>query len=183
MNIKKFSPWNWFHDEKAKEENIPIRTAQNQLISTNPLMQLHSEMDRLFDNAFRNFPNMMGKSWEWPDMSTVMLAPSLDIKDNADNYTINVEIPGVVSDDVDIRVDGNTLTISGEKKQEEKDEKENYHCIERRYGAFERTLTLPQDANVDNIDAKFKDGVLTVSIQRKVVSSPKETRKIEVKAA
>lgn len=183
MNIKKFSPWNWFHDEKAKEENIPIRTAQNQLISTNPLMQLHSEMDRLFDNAFRNFPNMMGKSWEWPDMSTVMLAPSLDIKDNADNYTINVEIPGVDSKDVDIRVDGNTLTISGEKKQEEKDEKENYHCIERRYGSFERTLTLPQDANVDNIDAKFKDGVLTVSIQRKAVSSPKESRKIEVKAA
>jgi HSP20 family protein len=183
MNIKKFSPWNWFHDEKATGENNPIRTSQNQLISTNPLLQLHSEMDRLFDNVFQNFPGMIGNNWEWPEFSSVMLAPSIDIKDTDDRYLINVEIPGVAKENVDIRVEGNTLTISGEKKQEKKDEKENYHCIERRYGAFERTLTLPQDANADDIDAKFKDGVLTVSIKRKAVSVPKQTKKIEVKAA
>ena len=183
MDIKKFSPWNWFRDENAKTEDNPIRTSQNQLMSTNPLLQLHSEMDRLFDNAFRNFPSMLGRSRDWPELTSVMLAPSIDIKDTDDQYLINIEIPGVAKEDVDIRVDGNTLTISGEKKQEKKEEKEHYHCIERRYGSFERTLTLPQDANVDNIDAKFKDGVLTVSIKRKAVSAPKETRKIEVKAA
>jgi len=183
MDIKKFSPWNWFRDEKNKAANNAVRTTPDQLTSVNSIMQLHSEMDRLFGNALRNFPSMLGSGWDWPDMSSVELTPSLDIKDTEKNYLINIEIPGVAKEDVDIRVEANTLIISGEKKQEKTEDKENYHCIERRYGGFERTLTLPQDANTDNIDAKFKDGVLTVSIQREAVSTPKETKKIEVKAA
>jgi HSP20 family protein len=126
---------------------------------------------------------MLGSGWDWPELTSVDLTPSLDIKDTADNYLVSIEIPGVAKDDVDIRVAGNVLTICGEKKQEKKEEKESYHCIERRYGSFERILTLPKDANTDNIDAKFKDGVLTVAIKREAISVPKEARKIEVKAA
>jgi len=183
MDIKKFSPWNWFHDEKNNTEKNPVQTAPDRLTSVNSIMQLHSEMDRLFDNALRNFPSMIGSSWDWPEISSVELTPNLDIKDSNDNYLINIEIPGVAKEDVDIRVNGNTLTISGEKKQEETKEKENYHCIERRYGSFERTLTLPQDADADDINARFKDGVLTVTIKRKEISAPKETKKVEVETA
>ena len=183
MDIKKFSPWNWFQDEKNQGENIPARTERNQLTSVNSMMQLHREVDQLFGNALRSFPSMFGSAWDWPEISSVELTPSLDIKDTDDNYLINVEIPGVAREDVDIRVDGNTLIISGEKKQEKREDKENYHCIERRYGSFERMLTLPQDASTDDIDAKFKDGVLTVTIKRKAISKLKEAKKIEVKAA
>ena len=183
MDIKKFSPWNWFRDETNEAGSIPVRTTPAPLTSVNPIMQLHREMDRLFNNTLHNFPGMLNSSSDWPEMSSTDLSPSLDIKDTDDNYLINLEIPGVAKEGVDIRVDGNTLTISGEKKQEKTEEKENYHCIERRYGSFTRTLSLPQDANVDNIDAKFKDGVLMVTIKRKAISKPKEAKKIEVKAA
>jgi len=183
MDIRKFSPWNWFHDEKNKPANIPVRTTPDQLTSVNPIMQLHSEIDRLFGNTLRSFPSMLGSSWDWPEISSVELTPSLDIKEADDNYLINIEIPGVAKEDVDIRIEGHTLTVSGEKKQEKTEDRENYHCIERRYGSFQRTLTLPQDANADSIDAKFKDGVLTIAIKRKEKSIPKETKKVEVKAA
>jgi len=183
MDIKKFSPWNWFRDESNTAGNIPVRTATDKLTSVNPIMQLHSEMDRLFGNAMRDFPSMLGRGWDWPEISAVELMPSLDIKDTDANYLISIEIPGVAKENVDIRVDGNILTISGEKQQEKKDDKENYHCIERRYGSFERTLTLPQDADTDNIDANFKDGVLNVAIKRKAIGAAKEAKKIEVKAA
>jgi len=183
MDIKKFSPWNWFRDETNKAGNIPVRTTAGPLTSANPIMQLHSEMDQIFNNMLRNFPSRLGSSTDWPEVSSAELAPSLDIKDTEENYLINIEIPGVAKEDVDIRVDGNTLTISGEKKQEKTEEKENYHCIERHYGSFTRTLSLPEDANADNIDAKFKDGVLAIAIQRKAISAPKEAKKVEVKAA
>jgi len=184
MDIKKFSPWNWFNNETNKAGNVPVHTAHDQLTSNNPILQLHNEIDRIFGNSLRSFPSIFDNGMSWPELSSVALSPSLDIKDNDKNYLINIEIPGVAKEDVDIRVDGNRLTISGEKKQEKKEEKENYHCIERRYGSFERVLTLPKDANSDNIDAKFKDGVLTVTIQRKAISEvPKEGKKIEVKAA
>ena len=116
-------------------------------------------------------------------MTSLSLKPSLDIKDTDEKYIVSIEVPGVAKEDVDIRIEGNTLTISGEKKQEKKQDKENYHCIERHYGSFERMLTLPHDADADNIDARFKDGVLTVNIKRKANSSPKAGKKIEVKAA
>ena len=116
-------------------------------------------------------------------MTAVDLTPRLGRNDTEENDQVGVEISGVAKDDVYIRVAGNVLTICGEKKQEKKEETESYHCIERRYGSFERILTLPKDANTDNIDAKFKDGVLTVSIKREAISAPKEARKIEVKAA
>jgi len=179
MNIRKLSPWNWFQNETKNAGNIPVHTRQ----SSDPAMLLHNEIDRIFNNSLHHFPSMLDSDWGWPELSSLALTPSLDIKDTDDNYLINIEIPGVAKEDVDIRVDANTLTVSGEKKQDKTEDKENYHCVERRYGAFERTLTLPQDANTENINAQFKDGVLTVTIERKAISTPKEGKKIEVKAA
>ena len=116
-------------------------------------------------------------------MTSLSLKPSLDIKDTDDKYIVSIEVPGVTKDDIDLRLEGNILTVHGEKKQEKKQDKENYHRIERHYGSFERVLTLPHDADVNNIDANFKDGVLTIHIKRKAISSQKEGKKIEVKTA
>lgn len=184
MNIKKFAPWNWFQHESDGGKHVPVRRGSTASMATsgNPLMQLHNEIDRLFNESFRGFPNMMFNP-DWPDMTSLILKPNIDIKDTDENYIVNVEIPGVTRDDVDIRIDGNLMAISGEKKQEKKEEKENYQCIERQYGSFERMLTLPQDADADNIEAKFKDGILTVKIRRKAHPVSKESRKVEVNAA
>ena len=183
MDIKKYAPWNWFQHETGEGKNVPVRYSAEQSAPSYPIFQLHREIDRLFDETFRGFPSLLSSGLEWPEITPIMLTPSLDIKETDENYVVSVEIPGVAKEDVDIRVDGDTLTIHGEKKQERKEDKENYHCVERHYGSFERTLTIPKDANTDNIDAKFKDGVLTINIKRQAKSLPKDAKKIEVKAA
>ena len=183
MNIKKYAPWNWFQHETEEGGNVPVRSLAKRSMPSYPIFQLHREIDRLFDDAFRGFPSMFREELEWPEITPIMLTPSIDIKETEQNYVVSVEVPGVAKEDVDIRIDGNTLTIHGEKKQEKKEDKENYHCVERHYGSFERMLTLPTDANTDNIDAKFKDGVLTINIKREAKSVPKEVKKVEVKAA
>ena len=183
MNIKKYAPWNWFQHETGEGQNVPVRSTPERSVSPYPMFQLHREIDRLFDEAFRGFPSVLRGSLEWPEITPVMLTPSTDIKETDENYVVSVEVPGVAKEDVDIRIDGDTLTIHGEKKQEIKEDKENYHCVERHYGSFERMLTIPKDANTDDIDAKFKDGVLTIDIKRKAKSVPKEVKKVEVKAA
>lgn len=183
MNIKKYAPWNWFSHEEKEAQNVPVHSELARTTPHYPIFQLHREIDRLFDEAFRGFPSMLRGSLKWPDVTPIMLSPNLDIKETDDNYEVTVEVPGVDKEDVDIRVEGNTLTIHGEKKQEKKEDKENYHCVERHYGSFERRLALPEDANADNINAKFKDGVLTIDIKRQAKSASKEAKKIEVKAA
>lgn len=183
MNIKKYAPWSWFQDEKRQQQTVPVSSGQGQLFPGHPVSRLHRELDRLFDDAFRDFPGLPRANWEWPDLTSLSLRPSLDIKDTDDSYIVSVEVPGVAREDVDIRLEGNTLMIRGEKKQEKKSDKENYHCVERHYGSFERMLTLPQDVDAEHIDARFKDGVLTINIKRKAVSSPKQGKKIDIKAA
>jgi HSP20 family protein len=183
MNIRKYSPWNWFQHEENEEQSLPVRSAKGGGSPNLPIYQLHQEIDRLFDDALRGFPSMFRSGIDWPEITPIALTPEVDIKESDDSYTISAEVPGVAKDDVDIQIDGNTLIIKGEKKQEKKEEKENYHCVERHYGSFERMLTLPDDANAESIDAKFKNGVLTISIKRQAKSEAKETRKIEVKAA
>lgn len=184
MNIKKLAPWNWFQDEENKgEQGIPGSSELARSMPIYPVNQLHREIDRLFDEAFRGFPSVFHGHREWPEEAAILLSPSLDIKESEDNYLISVEVPGVAKEDVDIQIEGNRLTIRGEKKQEKKQEKENYRCVERHYGSFERTLSLPQDANTDSINASFRDGVLTIDIKRHAKSASKESRKIEVKAA
>jgi len=184
MNIKKLAPWNWFQDEeKNGEQGVPVYSDLARSMPLYPVNQLHREIDRLFDEAFRGFPNLLHGRGEWPEEAAIMLSPSLDIKETEDKYLVSVEVPGVAKEDVDIQIDGNRLTIHGVKKQEKKEEKENYRCVERHYGSFERTLSLPQDANVDDINASFKDGVLSIDIKRKAANTAKESRKIDVKAA
>lgn len=186
MNIKKYAPWNWFKDE---EQHVPVQNIPRHQSPADPVNHLHNEIDRLFNEAFRGFPtrsffaDFEGRN-QTPKLAPFTLKPSLDIKDDKESYTITTEIPGVTRDDVEIEINERALAIRGEKRQENKEEKENYHCIERSYGSFERVLALPRDANPSNIDATFKDGVLTIRIERQAAEAANtEGRKIEVKAA
>lgn len=136
------------------------------------ISQLHDDIDRLFGGFFdRDWPSVFASE-------TKDLMPHLDFTSDEKAYTLGVELPGVEAEDVKIEINGNELTISGEKKEEVKDESRK-HVRERRYGSFMRSVTLPDDADMDSVKAIAKNGVLTLEIARKAPEQSK-VRSIEV---
>lgn len=109
-------------------------------------------------------------------------APRSEASSVADNYEINVELPGVAADDIDVSVDDNSLTVRGEKQFEREETGRDFFFSEREYGAFQRTFRLPPDAVADSIVAEHKDGVLTLKIPKKKPTEP-AARKISVRQA
>jgi HSP20 family protein len=104
--------------------------------------------------------------------------PVFDMSETEKELIVNVEVPGMDSDDIDLTLSDGCLTISGEKKHEEKEEKEDYHRTERRYGAFCRNIALPAHVDPDKIDATYKDGVLRITLPK---TESAQTKKIEIK--
>lgn len=174
MDIKQLAPWNWFKDEEASEaKHVPVsRAGQNYYT---PLTQLHQEIDRMFDQTFRSFglPSLGFGSALSEAGQGVLLKPNVDIEASEKEYAITVEVPGVEEDNIKLELVDNTLTIKGEKKQESEKKEKDVYRVERSYGSFQRVLSLPEDADQDNIDAQFKNGVLTITLPRKAVSKPK----------
>ncbi len=103
----------------------------------------------------------------------------MDIFENKDQVVIEAELPGMKPEDVNISIENNVLTIQGERKFEKKEESDNYHRIERRYGSFTRSFTLPPTVNPDDIKAEFDNGLLRVTIAKREEAKP---RRIEIKA-
>lgn len=183
MNWKKLSPWNWFKKESQQIERPGTSLPVTRNSVEHPMARMHREVDRLFEDLFRGFgiPDWHMGSPMFPAGSGVgaLLRPQLDIAENEKGYTVTVEVPGVDRDDVDVSVDDGALLIRGEKRQSSEDESGDYHAIERSYGRFQRVLDLPDDADEENISARFKDGVLTVHVPRSA-SAGRRGRRIEV---
>ena len=140
------------------------------------LSRLHNELDRMFDNFFS--PAFFDRE---PFRFRGDFLPSLDVTSDDKAYAMKVELPGVAPEAVKLEVNDGVFTISGEKKEETKDEqtKEVRECS---YGSFTRSMTLPEDADAEHITATSKNGILTVSIPRKAPDQSR-VRKIEVRAA
>jgi len=100
-------------------------------------------------------------------------SPALDIAENDVSYVVTVELPGIGKEDVSVECRDNQLTIRGEKTSERKEKTEHARYIEREYGAFRRSFTLPDDADGDRVSASFKEGVLTIEISRTEESKPR----------
>ena len=189
MDIKKLAPWNWFKKEEEEESgaNVPVKMKDSPSYypaesgAANPLAQLHREVDRLFENAFRGFGlSPLGSDLLSPLSSTGFLKPQVDVGATDKEYSITVEVPGVTEKDVNIEVTNNTMTIRGEKKQEKEEKDKNYYRVERSYGSFQRVLSLPEDADQGDIRATFKNGILTVKMGRKALPKP-DVKQIEIK--
>ena len=131
------------------------------------LFSLHNEMGRIFGDLFA--PHEGGTEAE----ETAWM-PTVDISETENGYEIRAELPGVSEDDVNVSVTDNVLTVKGEKRQEEETEGKNYHRVERRYGSFQRSFTLPRHIETEAIKAEFKDGVLTLGIPKAEVAKPTE---------
>jgi HSP20 family protein len=138
-----------------------------------PFMSLQREIDRLFEDFSRGFPTIAG------DGATA-LTPSMDVTETDKEIEITAELPGLEEKDVQINVADNILTIRGEKKAEKEQKDKNYRLVERSYGAFERTLELPEGVNADAIKANISKGLLKVTVPK---PAPTQAKKIEVKSA
>jgi len=104
-------------------------------------------------------------------------APAVDIKETDQAFTVEAELPGMSKDDVKVTVHDGVLTIKGERRQEEETEDKKMHRIERFYGSFMRRFTLPENVDENSVKANFKDGLLTLTINK---AEPKEPKAIEV---
>jgi len=183
MDIKKMVPWNWFKKEQEQEvKSFPVRRSDTKSRYSHPLARIHDEINRLFDDFFKEF-SMPGFDF-YGDMTPVAtgewLKPTLDIAETDKEYTISVELPGVSEKDINLELIDDTLKISGEKKQEKEEKEKNYYSMERSYGAFQRVLSLPEDADRDNIQAAYKNGIMTIKIPRKA-DSESNAKRIEIK--
>jgi len=113
-----------------------------------------------------------------PVQKVESFTPAVNEKVNEKGYYLEIDLPGVKKEDIDISVNEGILTVTGERKLEKKEEKENYTRIESFFGRFERAFKLPADADLDNVEAKYENGVLKIFIPRK---HKPEGKKIEVK--
>jgi HSP20 family protein len=136
------------------------------------LWNIQREINRMFDNFFRDGMQDDGS------FGLSYWTPAVDIAEHDNEFVVKVELPGVSKDDVKITLESNILTIRGEKKQEKETKEENYHRLERSYGSFQRSFTLPSTVRSEKIDAVYKDGVLTITLPKAEEAKPKQ---IEVK--
>jgi len=186
MEFKKIAPWNWFKKETGDNGHTIPETYNKDKegrYSAGSLSVLHNEVDRLFDNFFNglgSFPSFF-RSGMLEEITGSVLKPRLDLSATDKEYTVSLEIPGVSEKDVNLELADDTLIIRGEKKQKKEEKKKNFYRLERSYGSFQRTLSLPADADRDNIKADFKNGVLNIMIPRMTLSSGTKAKQIEIK--
>jgi len=130
------------------------------------------DFDRLFRDAFSS---QHGET----ELSTRSWAPPVDIYETEEAIVLKAELPGVDPKDVEVRVEDNTLYLKGERKFEKEVKEQNYHRVERSYGSFARSFSLPNSISTDKVKAEFKDGLLTLTMPKREEAKPK-TIKIDV---
>jgi HSP20 family protein len=135
------------------------------------MMTLRRAMDRMFEDPFFN------QQGEWEQQVSWNLA--VDVAENQDEYLVKASLPGINPDDIEITYNNNILTIRGEIKEEEERKGETYHLRERRFGSFNRTLSLPTPIKPDAIEARYDAGVLTLRVPKTEEVKPK---RIEVRS-
>jgi HSP20 family protein len=175
VDWKKLAPWNWFKDEQAHERQSvagPVGAAGPGLL----------DFERYFDQALHRFfaGELPAAAAARRDSTRTLLRPVTDIKERKKSYVVQVELPGVDDDDISVAVEERRLVIRAEKRQEQESEDEGYHCIERSYGVAQRVLSLPDDADADAIEARFRRGVLRLEIPKQPVRA-EGARRIEVR--
>ncbi|WP_028465447.1 Hsp20/alpha crystallin family protein [Nisaea denitrificans] len=129
-----------------------------------PFSAFRAEMDRMFHNFLQS--PAMSMSLPFTGMHGGLVVPTTDMKEGDSEITITTELPGMGEEDVEVTVKSGTLTVKGEKSEEKKDEKDNYHLTERRYGKFQRSFKVPDNIDEAKIKAAFDKGVLTIKMPK-----------------
>ena len=165
----------------AKEEKKELAKVE----PTKAVSPFH-DMEKRFEGMERRFEDFLRRpfsllpSWmprmKMPEIEEV--SPSVDILTEGDNVVVKAELPGMKKEDIDVSLTKDTISISGEKKKEEKIEKKDYYSLERSYGSFKRSFSLPSEVQTEKASAKFKDGVLEIRIPKTEEAKKKEKKVI-----
>ncbi len=149
-----------------------------------PFLTLHREVDRLFDELMADFFPAPRKRWfgRSADNDGGAFLPAVDVKEKARSVVVTAELPGVDEKDIEVRLDGDTLVIRGEKHEEKESEENGWFRSERSYGAFVRSVPLPAEVDPERAEAAFRRGVLKVTLP-KLKTARDDGRRIEVKTA
>src|SRR2546429_770666 len=128
-----------------------------------------NRMNRLFRVSY---------SPEGPEeaLTTTSFAPPVDIYEDEHNITLKLEVPGIDEKDIDVRIENNTLTVHGERKFEKEEKEENFRRVERQYGSFTRSFTLPNTVDPEQVNATYNKGVLKVNLAKKAEAKPKQIK-------
>jgi len=132
------------------------------------------ELNVLQDRMNRLFQDYAPRGEQ--DLTTGNFVPPVDIYEDEHSVTLKVEVPGLDPKDVDVQVENHTLTIKGERKFEKEEKEENFHRIERRYGSFVRSFTLPITVDTENIKADYENGVLKIQLAKRAEAKPKQIK-------
>ena len=143
----------------------------------NPFKEMEELQSRL-NTYFGNTP--LTRNSDEEAVAPARWAPLVDIVEDEKEYLIKAELPEINKEDISVKVDKGVLSITGERKFEKEEKDKKYHRVERSYGHFTRTFTIPEDADADNVKAEFKNGVLEVHLQKAEKAKPKQ---IEVNVA
>ena len=130
---------------------------------------LQDRMNRLFRESF----NDAGRD---ESLTSTSFAPAVDVYEDEHKVTLKIEVPGIEEKDIDVRVENNTLTVQGQRNIEKEEKEENYRRVERQYGSFTRTFTLPQTVDTENVSANYDKGVLKISLPKKAEAKPKQIK-------
>ena len=136
------------------------------IVRNDPFRDLFNLQDQLFRNFREREEAPLSATW----------SPLVDVFEDNDGITLKVELPEVDPKDVDIQLEGNTLTLKGERKLENEEKRDGYHRIERTYGAFSRSFTLPNTVDAEHVTAESKDGVLRVFLPKKAETKPRQIK-------
>ncbi len=129
---------------------------------------LQERMNRLFQQTYGDTRD--------ESLSTTSFAPAVDVYEDEHNFTLKIEVPGIEEKDLNVHVENNVLTVQGERKFEKEEKEENYRRIERQYGSFTRTFTLPNTVDAEKVPAHYDKGVLKIQLAKKAEAKPKQIK-------
>jgi HSP20 family protein len=131
------------------------------------LLNLQGQVNRLFQDFGRGSDELM---------TTGSFVPPVDIYEDEHSISLRLEVPGMQEKDIDIRLENNTLTVRGERNFEKEEKEENFHRIERRYGAFSRSFTLPNTVDNEKVEANYENGLLKIKLAKRAEAKPKQVK-------
>lgn len=188
MALTEMIPSQWFRrGNNPVATGLSPRSNLNQVMrGDDPFLRMHETMDRLFDDFFNNTVGWsVGRPRGDQAGALSLMTPLVDISEADGAYKLSVDLPGVESKDIELNADEESLTIRAEKQREASDsddEGTRFHRVERSFGRFERMLTLPVDADTENISAKYTNGVLEISVPRRKDIEQTRGRRIEIES-
>jgi len=148
---------------------MTLLTGWESLRELSAMQDRMNRVNRLFRESY---------SPEGPEeaLTTTALAPPVDIYEDEHNITLKIEVPGIDEKDIDVRIENNTLTVHGERKIEKEEKEENFRRVERQYGSFTRSFTLPGSVDPGQVSADYDKGVLKIKLAKKAEAKPKQIK-------